>query len=98
MLTFYEREDGREGWTAATVAAVRSATDPLQAQCEHFVAAVRSPGEPWSGGREAAAVVTVVESLERSLARAGRPEPVGAAPVGAPAEGASVIPLPIRSA
>ncbi len=111
MLTFYDRRpvdlsgarrDDQEAWVSATVSPARCGEDPLRAQCEHFATAVRSPGESRACGREAAAVVAVLEALERSLARGGRPESVGATLPAATAETppgvASVIQLPIRSA
>lgn len=102
-LTLYQLPAGPDGEDAASgdiVAPRVSARAPLAIQLEHFIAAVRSPGDPWPDTREAAAVVAVLESLERSLDGDGRPEPVGTTPVfgdAQPGSGGSVIPLPIRS-
>jgi len=41
--------------------------DPLRMQCEDFVAAVRSRAHDLDGARRAAAVVSALETLERSL-------------------------------
>jgi predicted dehydrogenase len=70
---------------------------PLRSLCEHFLAATIRPAERWPGGREAAAVVAVLESLERSLARGGRPEPIGGTPVLPGGSPARVIRLPTRA-
>lgn len=45
--------------------------DPVRLDCEHFVAAVRSDGEPAVQGREGAAAVNVIEQLQRSLEEEG---------------------------
>jgi len=68
---------------------------PLAGLCEHFLGATLRPAERWPGGREAAAVVAVLESLDRSLARGGRPEPIGDTPAGPGHPPANVINLPI---
>jgi predicted dehydrogenase len=67
--------------------------DPLLAHCEHFLAAVSTPGATGTG-RGGAAVVAVLEALQRSLERGGTREAIGAPdePI------AGVIRLPIRSA
>ena len=64
--------------------------EPLRAECERFVAAIRSSKELVAGGREGAAVVNVLEALQRSLDR-GERQPVGATEL-AP----GVIRLPAR--
>jgi predicted dehydrogenase len=66
--------------------------EPLHAECEHFLAAVRSRAEPVAGVREAAAVVNVLEALQRSLERDGASQVVRGAQ-SAP----DVIPFPARS-
>jgi predicted dehydrogenase len=68
---------------------------PLYSLCEHFLAATLRPAERWPGGREAAAVVAVLESLERSLARAGQAEPIGDTPAPARNDQAQVVSLPL---
>jgi predicted dehydrogenase len=68
------------------------AADPVREHCEQFLGAVSAPGAK-SAGRSGAAVVAVLEALERSLARGGTREAIGAP--GAPIAG--VIRLPIRS-
>jgi len=49
--------------------------EPLRLQCEHFVSAVSSGRA--SGARESAAVVGVLEALQRSLDGGGVPLPLG---------------------
>jgi predicted dehydrogenase len=51
--------------------------EPLRAECEHFLAAVRSSARLPFGPREGAAVVNVLEALQRSLERGGKRQPVG---------------------
>jgi predicted dehydrogenase len=68
-------------------------TDPVRAYCAHFLAAASAPGSVSGGGRDGAAVVAVLEALQRSLERGGTREAIG--PVGEPIAG--VIRLPIRS-
>jgi predicted dehydrogenase len=72
-----------------------AAADPVRDHCEHFLAAVSAPstatGKP--GPTHPAAVVAVLEALQRSLERSGTREAIGAP--GAPIAG--VIRLPIRS-
>jgi predicted dehydrogenase len=102
-LTLYQRAGGHgEAAAPGDIVAPRvPAHEPLAIQCEHFLAAIRSPADPWADGREAASVVAVLEALERSLDSGGFPAPVGATPAwpaGPAGEGARVIPLPIRSA
>ena len=45
--------------------------EPLRLECEHFVAAIRSPSPSASSSREGAAVVHVLEALHESLDRNG---------------------------
>jgi predicted dehydrogenase len=66
--------------------------EPLRLECEHFIAAVRSGTAPIAGGREAAAVVSVLETLQRSLDRSRLGTPVAARES---AHGRVVIPLPL---
>jgi UDP-2-acetamido-3-amino-2,3-dideoxy-glucuronate N-acetyltransferase len=68
------------------------APDPVLALCEHFVETLASPGR--HDGDAAAALVAVLDALQRSLERGGSRERVAALP--APAAG--VIRLPVRSA
>jgi predicted dehydrogenase len=53
--------------------------EPLRAECEHFVACVRSGARPRSDGRQGLAVVEVLAAGERSMRRGGAPVAVGAA-------------------
>jgi predicted dehydrogenase len=55
--------------------------EPLRKECEHFVASIRSSVDPVAGGREGAAVVHVLEALQRSLDRGGVPQAVGGQPI-----------------
>ena len=64
--------------------------DPVRRQCDLFLAGIRSRTELWAA-RRGAAVVNVLESLERSLATGGLPEPVRDAPERAP------VPLALAS-
>jgi len=50
--------------------------EPLRTECQHFVACVANGQAPLTGGREAVAVVRVLEAMQRSLAGGGREEPV----------------------
>jgi predicted dehydrogenase len=50
--------------------------EPLRLECEHFLSAVRSPGQIHTGAREAVVVVDVLDALQRSLDRGGVPVPV----------------------
>lgn len=50
--------------------------EPLRVECDHFLAAVAGGTPPLSGGRQALAVVRVLEAVQRSLARGGCEEPV----------------------
>jgi predicted dehydrogenase len=50
--------------------------EPLRAECQHFVTCVAEGQAPLTGGREAVAVVRVLEAMQRSLAGGGREEPV----------------------
>jgi predicted dehydrogenase len=59
--------------------------DPTRLECEYFVNAMRSPSEARSMPREGAAVVSVLEAVQRSLDNGGAPTPVhGELRVGAP--------------
>jgi predicted dehydrogenase len=69
------------------------ATDPERAHCEYFLGSVAASGAT-GAGRTGAAVVAVLEALQRSLERGGTREVIG--PPGEPIAG--VIRLPIRSA
>jgi predicted dehydrogenase len=82
VLTLYEKSE-RAPASATSTAAFRVGDvvkpelpleDPLRAECEHFVAAVRARARPITSGREAAAAVHVLSALERSLGGEGRAE------------------------
>jgi predicted dehydrogenase len=45
--------------------------EPLRLECEHFIAAIRSPSPFAASSREGAAVVHVLEALQESLDRNG---------------------------
>lgn len=64
--------------------------NPLRAACARFVSCVRSHGEP-NHGRDGAAVVAVVEALERSMVHGGITE--GVEDRSRPAEGVNVVQL-----
>jgi predicted dehydrogenase len=66
---------------------------PLRDLCEHFLATVSAPGLASDTGRSGAAVVAVLEALQRSLEQGGTRVATGAQD--APAAG--VIRLPLRS-
>jgi predicted dehydrogenase len=81
------------------------ASDPLNAESEEFIAAVRSRDAGRASGRLGAAVVSVVEALAESLERGGAGVPVGTVAEGAPPalpepaeRNRNVHPLPVRSA
>jgi predicted dehydrogenase len=86
-LTLWERDP-----LADVISPGLAAVEPLRVECEHFLAAVRSGAEAVAGVREAAAVVNVLEALQRSLERDGAPEAVGATQ---PTPG--VLPFPART-
>jgi predicted dehydrogenase len=65
--------------------------DPLRAECEHFVAAVRARARPIASGREAAAAVHVLSALERSLGGEGQVEEMREEA----GDGARVVELPL---
>jgi predicted dehydrogenase len=50
--------------------------EPLRLECEHFLSSILSPAESFAGTRAAAAVVHVLEALQRSLDSGGVPQPV----------------------
>ena len=56
-----------------------SAGEPLKTECEHFLDCVRRGEKPLVGGAEAAAVVRVIEAIDRSMREHGREQPVGCA-------------------
>jgi predicted dehydrogenase len=66
--------------------------EPLRLECEHFIAAIRSGTAPIAGGREGAAVVSVLETLQRSLDRNDLGAPVPAREAQRPSV---VIPFPL---
>lgn len=82
-LTFYGSE---------IVSPLLPQEEPLRVECEHFLGLVRSSAEPVAGVREAAAVVNVLEALQRSLDREGASEAVGGSGL-AP----GIIRLPVRT-
>jgi predicted dehydrogenase len=51
--------------------------EPLRAECQHFLDCVAAGSEPFTGGRQAVAVVRVLEAMQRSLAKRGCEERVG---------------------
>jgi predicted dehydrogenase len=53
--------------------------EPLTAQFEEFLGAVREEREPYSGIEQARGVVRVLEAAQRSLEHGGAPEQLGAA-------------------
>jgi predicted dehydrogenase len=53
-----------------------STGEPLREECAHFLACVRGRAKPLCGGREAAAVVRVLEAIDRSMREHGREQPV----------------------
>jgi predicted dehydrogenase len=61
--------------TTVTIPSLAPA-DPLRTACEGFVAAVRSRANP-GGARESAAVVGVLEAIQRACATHGDAEPIG---------------------
>lgn len=48
------------------------ASEPLQVECEHFLACIRTGAEPLTGGESALAVTRVLEACEQSLKSEGR--------------------------
>jgi len=50
--------------------------EPLRAECHHFLECIAAGSEPLTGGREALAVVRVLEAMQRSLQHGGREEQV----------------------
>lgn len=50
--------------------------EPLQEECKHFVACLRSRERPLTDGWSGVAVTATLEAADRSLARGGAPEPV----------------------
>ena len=53
-------------------------SEPLKAECDHFLECIQSGTPPLTGGREGLAVVRALEAIERSLRQGGREERVGA--------------------
>jgi predicted dehydrogenase len=54
--------------------------EPSRLECEHFLNAVRSPAEARATPREGAAMVSVLEALQRSLDNGAAPTPVHGGP------------------
>jgi predicted dehydrogenase len=50
--------------------------EPLRAECDHFVDCILRGGRPLTDGRQALAVVRVLEAIDRSAKNSGRQEPV----------------------
>lgn len=50
--------------------------EPLKAECDHFIDCVRSRKKPLVGGREATAVVRVLEAIDRSIRVGGQEQKV----------------------
>jgi predicted dehydrogenase len=57
-----------------------AASEPLRLVCEHFVSCVAEGRTPLTDGRSGVAVVEVLEAMTESLASAGRPVGLAAAP------------------
>ena len=72
--------------------------DPARSRCEEFLATVRSPGHSTQTGRAAAAVVAVVEALQRSLDCGGAAEPIGRLDAREEPQLADVVKLPVQFA
>lgn len=53
-----------------------SSGEPLRAECDHFLACVRNRSRPLVGGREAAAVVRVLDAIDRSMRNHGQEQRV----------------------
>lgn len=51
-------------------------SEPLKAECDHFLECIQSGTPPLTGGREGLAVVRALEAIERSLRQGGREERV----------------------
>lgn len=52
------------------------AEEPLKRECDHFLSCLTEGTRPLSGGQEGAAVVRVMEAVDRSLAQNGAPADV----------------------
>jgi predicted dehydrogenase len=50
--------------------------EPLRAECDHFLECIATGKEPLTGGRQGAAVVRVLEAIERSARTGGNEESV----------------------
>jgi predicted dehydrogenase len=57
-----------------------SAGEPLKAECDHFLDCVRNGKQPLMGGPEAAAVVRVLEGIDRSMRSSGSEQRLRVAP------------------
>lgn len=78
-LTLYEksRASGLPAFGAGdAVSPELVPVEPVRAQCERFIAAVRAGAPPLATGREGAAAVHVLTALERSLQGEGQTETV----------------------
>lgn len=53
-----------------------TAGEPLRTECQHFLECIAAGTEPLTSGRQALAVVRVLEAMQRSLANRGHEEPV----------------------
>jgi len=49
-------------------------SEPLKAECEHFLECVASGTQPRTDGREGLAVVRALDAIQRSLRQGGREE------------------------
>ncbi len=67
------RASVREG--AITIPRV-SLGEPLKVECDHFIDCIVNDRRPTTGGREALAVVRVLEAIDRSVKNRGRQEAV----------------------
>jgi predicted dehydrogenase len=78
------------------------ASDPVLAECEHFVATARARDAGWASRRIGASVVSVIEALQDSLEQGSASLPVGtlaSAPPATPTERRPrLVPLPVRTA
>jgi len=52
------------------------ASEPLRTECDHFLECVATGSQPLADGKSGAAVVRVLEALDRSLRNGGRREDV----------------------
>jgi predicted dehydrogenase len=53
-----------------------SSGEPLRAECDHFLDCVRNGKHPMVGGKEAGAVVRVLEAIDRSMKSGGQEQKI----------------------